>query len=158
MTVKIPLSFVKLGSPVSWRQLLWAVKREILSHDEVYSLLKNSPQYLMLQKKGCYLSEGSDSIIPALEFISENEDIKDNDLKKYWMYTSLRWVYMNRNDVDDALKMAADIYADFDYPEEMEPFIYYMPAKDGYDPSLYSLEENRERLYKLWKEFLENGV
>ena len=34
------------------------------------------------------------------------------------------------------------IYADFDYPYEIESFIKYMPPSDGYDPSTHSQIEN----------------
>lgn len=54
----------------------------------------------------------------------------------------------------ELLEKIAEIYADFNYPEDMEEFIYYMPAKN-YDPSEYSLQENENRLINLFYNFLE---
>ncbi|HFC6348968.1 TPA: DUF2247 family protein, partial [Neisseria lactamica] len=48
-------------------------------------------------------------------------------------------------------------YADFDYPEEIESFVRYMPPKDGYIPSAHSNEENIARLYVHWERYLHNG-
>ena len=52
------------------------------------------------------------------------------------------------------LEKIAKIYADFNYPEDMEEFIYYMPAKN-YDPAQYSFQENEDRLINLFYNFLE---
>ncbi|ENW7688323.1 DUF2247 family protein, partial [Neisseria gonorrhoeae] len=46
---------------------------------------------------------------------------------------------------------------DFDYPEEIESFVRYMPPKDGYIPSNHSYEENIARLYSHWEHYLNNG-
>lgn len=52
------------------------------------------------------------------------------------------------------LEKIAEIYADFNYPEDMEEFIYYMPAKN-YNPSQHSFQENEDRLVNLFYNFLE---
>jgi hypothetical protein len=52
------------------------------------------------------------------------------------------------------LERIAEVYAYFDYPSDMEEFVYYMPAKN-YDPSKHSLEENEQRLIVLFNLFLE---
>ena len=40
------------------------------------------------------------------------------------------------------LEFAEEVYADFDYPEDMNSFIKYMPVSDDYNPSLHTEEEN----------------
>lgn len=47
------------------------------------------------------------------------------------------------------------IYADFDYPEDMEEFISYMPIKDDYNPTEHTKEENEKRILKKVYDFLE---
>ena len=46
------------------------------------------------------------------------------------------------------------IYADFDYPEDMEKFISYMPIKDDYNPTEHTREENEKRILKKVYDFL----
>lgn len=48
----------------------------------------------------------------------------------------------------------AQVYADFDYPKDMESFIHYLAPKDGFNPSPYSKEENEGRLINLLTAFL----
>jgi len=52
------------------------------------------------------------------------------------------------------LEKIAEVYAEFNYPPDMEKFIYYMPAKN-YSPSQHSEHENEQRLLRLFDEFLE---
>ncbi|HLC07318.1 MAG TPA: DUF2247 family protein [Candidatus Babeliales bacterium] len=54
----------------------------------------------------------------------------------------------------ELLEKIAEVYADFNYPPDMEELIYYMPAKN-YDPSQYSQHENEQRLLTLFDKFLE---
>lgn len=54
----------------------------------------------------------------------------------------------------ELLEKIAEVYAEFNYPSEMEEFIYYMPAKN-YDPSQHSEHENEQRLLTLFNAFLE---
>ena len=48
------------------------------------------------------------------------------------------------------------IYADFDYPSELESFVRYMPVTDKYNPKAHSATENHARLMSKWKAFLED--
>ena len=54
----------------------------------------------------------------------------------------------------ELLERITEVYADFNYPFDMEDFIYYMPAKD-YDPAQHTFEENQDRLLDLFDSFLQ---
>ena len=53
------------------------------------------------------------------------------------------------------LENVAQVYSDFDYPEEMESFIYYMEPKDDYDPTAHNKDGNIDRLISNLDEFLD---
>ncbi|MGH8477564.1 MAG: DUF2247 family protein, partial [Methylococcales bacterium] len=59
--------------------------------------------------------------------------------------------------VSDPLSEVEAIYADFDYPPEIEAFVSYMPVTDGYDPSQHSIEKNKARLFSKWKQYLSDA-
>ncbi|ELY2515442.1 DUF2247 family protein, partial [Cronobacter malonaticus] len=44
------------------------------------------------------------------------------------------------------------------YPEKIESFVRYMPSTGGYDPSKHTAEENIQRLYSNWKDYLDNKM
>ncbi|MCP1528021.1 MULTISPECIES: DUF2247 family protein [Bacillus] len=80
-----------------------------------------------------------------------------------WDIEKRKWRYgitshlkeINKNSTEKLLDELSEVYADFGYPEDMEPFIHYMPPSDGYNPLLYSKEENINRLASLFEEFLQ---
>ncbi|WP_313897305.1 DUF2247 family protein [Bacillus cereus group sp. BfR-BA-01380] len=56
--------------------------------------------------------------------------------------------------VKELLNKIVEVYADFDYPEDMERFINYITPRDGYNPLLYSEEEHIVRLISFFNDFL----
>ncbi|CAK7019983.1 DUF2247 family protein [Saezia sanguinis] len=63
-----------------------------------------------------------------------------------WLYIILLYIFNNREKYKDPFEEVEMVYADFDYPEEIESFVRYMSPKD-YNPRQYSFEENIQRLY-----------
>lgn len=61
-------------------------------------------------------------------------DCDTTDLKELWLYLALAWLYENRNDGGDPLAIVEMIYSDFDYPDELEGFVRYMPLPPGAKP------------------------
>lgn len=59
----------------------------------------------------------------------------------------------HQKDFEELLNQIAEVYADFNYPEDMDSFINYLPSKDNLQ-SKYSKEENITRLINLFNEFL----
>ncbi|MCI1696916.1 DUF2247 family protein [Aneurinibacillus aneurinilyticus] len=80
-----------------------------------------------------------------------------------WEYEKRKWRFgilsylknAHQDDFEELLNKIAEVYADMDYPEDMEDFINYLTPKDGYNPSLYSHEENVARLVNLFNYFLD---
>lgn len=76
--------------------------------------------------------------------------------KRKWRFGILSYLKSTyQDDFEEMLNKIAEVYADMDYPEDMENFINYLTPKDGYNPSLYSHEENIARLVNLFNRFLD---
>lgn len=75
--------------------------------------------------------------------------------QRKWLYLILAWLFKNKEIIHDALGDVETIYAEFDYPSEIESFVRYMPVTDGYDPSIHSKNENEKRLFDNWRKYLE---
>lgn len=65
-----------------------------------------------------------------------------------WLYLQLKAAYERREDLADPLAVVAEIYAEFDYPEEIAPFVHYMPVQAGQDTG-------RPALMRRWREYLD---
>ena len=75
------------------------------------------------------------------------QDVKRSE--KVWMFLIFLWLFMNRDRYQDPLGVVEELYADFNYPESVAPFVRYMP---GVDPYL----EGEEQLFKNWSNMLES--
>lgn len=79
-------------------------------------------------------------------------DQLDDDLAEAWttwLYLALSWVYSHRNEYEDPLQVVEMIYADFDYPTEIENLVRFMPAPPGQSASNSSIERS-------WQRYLED--
>lgn len=50
---------------------------------------------------------------------------------RIWLFLQLTAAYLLRSEMADPLGVVEEIYADFNYPESMEPFVRYMPLRAG---------------------------
>lgn len=85
---------------------------------------------------------------------SESPALDISLANKKWLFITLNYLYYSRSDFEDPLGVVEEVYSDFDYPEEIESFVRYMPMI-GED--LGSIEANTARLYKYWKEYLDSA-
>lgn len=75
--------------------------------------------------------------------------------KRKWRFavlTNLKIKY--QNNFEELLNKIAEVYADFNYPDDMDSFIYYLKPTDGFDPLQYSKIENIIRLINLFHDFM----
>ncbi|AWG44361.1 hypothetical protein BEH_26250 (plasmid) [Priestia filamentosa] len=79
-----------------------------------------------------------------------------------WQFEKRKWRFgilaclkiKHQDDFEKLLNRIAGVYADFNYPEDMDSFINYLPPKVDFDLSKYSKEENVLRLINLFNDFL----
>ncbi|KAA6450396.1 DUF2247 family protein [Bacillus swezeyi] len=93
------------------------------------------------------------------------KDSNVNDLfpgSDVWNFEKRKWRFgilmyfkkIYQDDFGELLNKVAEVYADMEYPEDMDSFINYLTPTDGYNPSLHSQEENTARLINLFNMFL----
>lgn len=106
----------------------------------------------------CNSQKNKVEITNSLEkIIGEKPNNFDNNFlneKNKWLYCVLKNLSLNINDSLELLKEIEIIYSDFNYPEEMECFIIYMPCKDSYNPEEHTFEENINRLINIFNNYL----
>ena len=67
-------------------------------------------------------------------------------------YTILNYLNITIDDDNELLKKVEEVYADFNYPQEMEGFIAYMPPKENIATN--SIEDNIKRMINNLNKFL----
>lgn len=130
----------------SWQELLYGLENQIITRNDVVNyaahILDEEISGFDLILKLAIADEYEDILsclreLANLETYEEKEEIKDK-----WRYLILKELHDNQTDKDQLNEKVEEIYADFDYPEDMIRFIRYMPSTDG-----KSMEES-------WQEYL----
>ncbi|WP_434559246.1 DUF2247 family protein [Pseudomonas sp. Z4-20] len=87
------------------------------------------------------------SVRNILKTLKDQDSREDLDLAEPWLFLLLSFVFENKSKYTDPLGVAEELYAEFDYPEEVAPIIRYMPLADG-------AEGCEELLFNNWKNIL----
>lgn len=164
---KYPLNIFKTsGLECSWNTIKtgWDLKR--LTVDEIGKFALN---YLETQPNlvNLYISE----LIFGIKDYEVNDYLKKlfislnlswpeegssvwNQEWRKWRFCILNTMIQNITEKEVLLETIEGLYADFGYPEDMTPFIYYMPVSDDDDTKQLTTEECRSRLIKKAIDFL----
>ncbi|WP_427108115.1 DUF2247 family protein [Lysinibacillus xylanilyticus] len=150
-----------------WTTLYVGLELNLIKHSDIMNyavgFLINHPE--TSNQNIILLAWGGDDIDykSLLKNILKESHINDFKLdSNVWQFEKRKWrfgilVYIRMKHLDnygDLLNKVTEVYADFMYPEDMESFINYLPAKDGHDSSQYSKDENVARLINLFNDFL----
>lgn len=156
------LSYLKINyldiqslAKLNWNEMHYAVENKIIKDDAYvlhakYLLDKNVLDFdIVLELSMLHDYEDVSPYVSRLLALDECEEIEE--IKKKWLYIVLSYLYYKRTNYEDPLKLVEEIYVDFDYPNSISDFIRYMPTDDS---SLGNNENNIERIYGKWEEFL----
>ncbi|WBG91742.1 DUF2247 family protein [Pantoea piersonii] len=156
----IPPDFIEKITKLSWCDIKWAYEYKLITSEIPIKKAERevlSGSYAAPELELSFITPGkSDDITPFLKNLcSEDQQKDDSIVKKKWLFIVLSWLWNNRHNFKDPLDEVENIYADFDYPSEIESFVKYMPPSDGYDPSTHTQTENINHLMDNWKSYLE---
>jgi|26BtaG_2_1085354.scaffolds.fasta_scaffold16958_2 hypothetical protein len=145
---------------LTWNDISWSYKNNILDLEYVEHYVNN------LLNSGndtdfnlsVYLdfAEGSEYDVASrmdnlFKILSEN---KKDIISKRWLYIILKYIYITRNSYENPFQLIDDIYADFDYPTDIESFVSYMPINEN-DLACRENENGLSLLKKNWERYLQ---
>ncbi|MNW42729.1 hypothetical protein D3C74_199090 [compost metagenome] len=160
--------FKKSKINYNWTTLYVGLKLGLVSNSDItkYAIefLTSHPdsnnQNIIQLAWGEYDFDCEELLMNVLKESIVNDLSPDSDVwqveKRKWRLGILSYLKTTyQDDYEEMLNKIAEVYADMDYPEDMEDFINYLTPKDGYNPLLYSHEENVARLVNLFNSFLD---
>ena len=148
---------------INWEVLYYGIKNDIISP-------KASIDYASVYLEKNQYEDNSDIIDlliledfqkdKVLKLLKRIKQISTSDFfcKKVLRYLILDTARNSLFDTNALLEFAEEVYADFDYPEDMNSFIKYMPVSDDYNPSLHTEEENLKHLCHNFDKFMANEL
>lgn len=159
MLTTIPYSFVREHIGLSWRDALWGYEHQLIGWSVIVDLAterlgagSDDPLEIELASLTKMETYQVGDLLRKLASASPEENVVIAQRK--WLYLLLALLFENKENVPDPLGEVETIYADFDYPPEIEGFVRYMPVTDAYDPSAHTKDQNENRLFGKWREYL----
>lgn len=150
---------------LNWDSIYWGIQKDIIGVD-IAILYANklvegnqnfdSPEIIEL----LIIDKPEKNIILSLiRKIISNDKMMESTMQR--SLRILRFVFLldvqrKIKNNEELLEKIENIYADFDYPPDMESFISYMPVQDSYDVSKHTEEENKQRLINKFNDFMDN--
>jgi hypothetical protein len=157
-TIHIPVDFILANARLTWGDVRHGLEKRFIEPEDAICiaiaqlLKKEEGSPIELQLAGLLPNETNR--VPELIASLTEESNSENNASFKWLYLALAWVYAKHESLDDPLGIVEQIYSDFDYPADVAPFVRYMPPSDGYRPQDHSKDENYNRLFRLWQEYL----
>lgn len=164
-----PLSghFVAANLHLAWGEVEWGFRQGLIGWRGVVEIAQTrppgpvdeSPADAAVELAACGKDEAHriGELLDRLKCDDATDrGTSDTLARRKWLYLVLLDLRA-RADRPDVLDRIDAVYAEFDYPEDVEPFVSYMPPTDGYDPASHTPSENRVRLLAKWDEFLQRA-
>ncbi|MCB9361089.1 MAG: DUF2247 family protein [Flavobacteriales bacterium] len=131
--MKIIELLLKNGVKMTWTLAYIGISKDFISFEDCLKeadLIKELDTDV-LSELFIKIEESKDS---ALNFLKESGLVNDNEIEKsnwVWSTTFLYNIIQTEEDIHDKLRAIENIWSLFDYPEELKPYIYYMPNSLG---------------------------
>lgn len=156
LSKNIRYDYISKRVRITWRTIIYGIERNYILPDiaieHAINKISQKEDYTENLIELASLSK-DESVYPYLNELANLDAIEEDEvIKDKWLYLILDYIYNNRDKYPDSLGLAEQIYADFDYPEQISTFVRYMPSNE---PDLGSLELNEARLYRNWEDYLE---
>ena len=159
------INFDKYFNLINWSCIYWGIREQLIGPKNAviyaHKVIENNPnndtpeiiELLIIDKAN------KNDVLTLIEKMFSAK--KDLNTKKASALRTLRLILLleiknSITDNQDLLNEIENIYADFDYPTDMEGFISYMPNQDNeYDVSKHSPQENIQHLVDKFNMFID---
>lgn len=155
LAVLVPYSFIRQRTRLSWRDVKFGIEEGILQPKDAIDVAMDVMEHGAETEQVLALASSSpeDSLLGLVSQIAEQEKPPDlSIMRRKWAFLLLAWLYEHRARFSDPLDMVGKLYADLDYPEQVAPFVRYMPTDE---PDLGSKDLNEQRLFQKWADYLQ---
>lgn len=159
------INFDKYCKFLNWNILFWGIKNDIIGADSAIHYADKLVENNLIENDSLLVelfildNIDKDNVLGLLSNIVSQDVTEEYTAKKILRYIILDSIRQTIKDNETILSTIENVYADFDYPEDMESFISYMPVDDPtYTPSEHTLKENEQRLIEKFNKFLKNEL
>lgn len=150
--------FIVRNIDLNWADILWGYRHQMIGWRVPIEIAKSrimKPPFDTLETQLANVGKDQDwSVDEIVETLALRNPTLEDQSPRRWMFLTLLWLYENKDHIENVFGALEEVYADFDYPEEICSFAPIHPWENGYDPSAHTTEENQKRWLRNWKEYL----
>ncbi|MES2462004.1 MAG: DUF2247 family protein [Armatimonadota bacterium] len=152
--------FITKNIPLTWSDVLWGYEKQLIGWRvpiEIANVrLKTDTSFDLLEFELAGVQKDQDwKVGQIIEELSRKEAIPKLVSKEKWLFLTLLWLYENQDSIEGSLRKVEEVYANFDYPEEIVAFVNFMGPSNGYDTTSHTLSENQNKMMENWKDYLD---
>ncbi|MCQ9209567.1 DUF2247 family protein [Granulicatella seriolae] len=118
-----------------WQEILYGMENKILTRSDVINYATRILDEDILGFDWVLkivIAKDYEDILPYIHELIDLEDDEDTSIiLDRWRYAILKELYSKKSNYEDFNGKVEEIYADFDYPEDMSGLIGYMPLVGG---------------------------
>lgn len=158
------LDFCMQSADLQWIDVIWGIENGLLTWKDVRNFAlhrMSNPQSTTFDVENSIVALGKNNASEIMDLARDaasfDSPIVLEQQKEKWLFLLLKWAYENRSSIPYPLGVVDELYADFGYPEDLEPFVAFLPPKDGWEPLKHTAQENEERLFRNWELYLKNS-
>ena len=146
---------------LSWESIFCGIDKELICPDIAVEYANYSAENLLevsaeiIELMILDIAEKDTVLSIISDFAPKTKRCLNNCLREL-RYVVLLELWQEENDKRRLSSIIDQVYSDFEYPSDMDSFVSYMPAKDGYDVSSYSEEENIAQLIENFESFMQS--
>ena len=99
------------------------------------------------ERAALLLSDEFDAVDDLMEDLQVGSEPRERRAR-FWLFMVLAWVLARRDQFDDPLGVVELVYADFEYPDEIQGLVRFMPLQPGHEAGVAALERH-------WADFVD---
>lgn len=154
--------FDKIKMPLDWAIIYYGINNNILDIDIAQEFscrkLENNEQLSEEELELCWNINNRLDVLELIEKVLDRQGNVQESLEKAKDKIRIAIIIYLREAEKDKAKLLEQmdmIYADFDYPKDMDSFISYMPVCDDFFSTSRTIEDNRNYLLSKLDNFIE---
>jgi len=148
----VPLAFISARHRLNWSEILLGLEEGWLNASDVLASIPSLGLPGANEAKGGASSSPND-FVALVKKLSVSESIATDEVRLSWLRILMAWIFENREQIVDPLSLVDQLYADFNYPDEIYDLIRFNVPRDGYRSQDHTPEENATRLVRLWRDY-----
>ncbi|MGB3182235.1 MAG: DUF2247 family protein [Cyclobacteriaceae bacterium] len=131
---KVTLEFIESKCSLDYEHILFGIQQHWITNEEVVKFAERRVTHGVVSdvdyEIASLLKDDVGMVSSIITENYENLDLSKDELKTFWLRAIVLYIYEHFGKYEDPFELLANLYADFNYPEEIKNLVYYNVPSD----------------------------